>query len=184
VIVWEGFAGGCRPRRRGWGSNEDNDDQRGDDDIDDVRLCPPHTTINLLDKEKGGLLDKETGGRGATVDANLRGQVGDATNEEKIQTTVTEKEKERARARARATRRTAIAGGGLGSKTTTTEAVVEATAVAGRVDTGAATTVTTATMVTAMAMTQLNICDASTEEKECPSNPLWMHATIKYTRER
>ena len=81
--------------------------------------------------------------------------------------------------RARATRRTAVAGGGMGSKTTTTEAVVEVTAVAGRVDTGAATTVTTATMVTATAMTRLNVCDASTEEKERPSNPSRMHATIK-----
>jgi hypothetical protein len=79
----------------------------------------------------------------ATVDANLRGRVGDAANEEKIRTTATEKEKERVRA----TRRTAVAGGGMGSKTMTTEAVVEATAVAGRVDTGAATTVTTVTMV-------------------------------------
>jgi hypothetical protein len=113
----------------------------------------------------------------ATVDANLRGRVVDATNEEKIRTTATEKEKEGARARA--TRRTAVAGGGMGSKTTTTEAVVEATAVAGRVDTGAATTVTTATMVTATAITGLNVCDASTEEKERLSNPSRMHATIK-----
>ena len=111
------------------------------------------------------------------MDANLQGRVGDATNEEKIRTTAMEKEKERARERA--TRWTAVAGGGMGSKTTTTEAVVEATAVAGRVDTGAATTVTTATMVTEMAMTQLNVCDASTEEKERPLNPSWMHATIK-----
>jgi hypothetical protein len=94
---------------------------------------------------KGGLSDEETGGGVATVDANLRGRVGDAANKEKIRTTATEKEKERARARA--TRRTAVAGGGMGSKTITTEAVVEATAVAGRVDTGAATTVTTVTMV-------------------------------------
>ncbi len=77
---------------------------------------------------EGELSDEETGGGVATVDANLRGRVGDAANEEKIRTTATEKEKERARARA-------------------TEAVVEATAVAGRVDTGAATTVTTVTMV-------------------------------------
>jgi hypothetical protein len=138
---------------------------------------PAHTTINLSDKEKGGLLDEETGGGVATVDANLRGRVGDAANEEKIRTTTTEKE--RARARARAIRWTAVAGGGMGSKTMTTEAVVEATAVAGRVDTGAATTVTTATMVTATAMTRLNVCDASTEEKERPSNPSRMHATIK-----
>ena len=106
----------------------------------------------------------------ATVDANLRGRVVDAANEEKIRTTAMEKEKERARA----TRRTAVAGGRMGSKTTTTEAVVEATAVAGRVDTGAATTVTTT-----MAMTRLNVCDASTEEKERPWNPSRMHATIK-----
>ena len=142
---------------------------------DSVR--PTHTTINLSDKEKGGLSDEETGGGVATVDANLRGRVGDAANEEKIRTTATEKEKERVRARA--TRRTAIAGGGMGSKTTTTEAVVEATAVASRVDTGAATTVTTATMVTATAMTRLNVCDVSTEEREHPSNPSRMHATIK-----
>jgi hypothetical protein len=46
-------------------------------------------------------------------------------------------------------------------------------------DTGAATTVTTATMVTATAMTRLNVCDVSTEEKERPLNPSRMHATIK-----
>ena len=176
AIVWdEGFAGGCRPRQGGWGSDEDDDDQRGDDDVDDVQLCPPHTTINLLDKEKGGLLDEETGGGAATVDANLRGRVDDAANKEKIRTTATKKEKDRARV----TRQTAIAGGGMGLKTTITEAVVEAMAVAGRVDTGAMTTVMTATMVTATAMTQLNVCDATTEEKERPSNPSRMHTTIK-----
>jgi hypothetical protein len=47
------------------------------------------------------------------------------------------------------------------------------------VDTGSATTVPTATMVTATTMTRLNVCDASTEEKERPSNPSRMHATIK-----
>ena len=76
-------------------------------------------------------------------------------------------------------RRTAVAGGGMRSKTTTPEAVVEAMAVAGRADTGATTTVTMATMVTATAMTRLIICDASTEEKEHPSNLSRMHATIK-----
>ena len=99
------------------------------------------------------------------MDANLRGRVVDAANEEKIRTTATEKEKEKERVRA--TRRTAVPGGGMGSKTTTTEAVVEAAAVAGRVDTGAT------------AMTRLNVCDALTEEKERPSNPSRMHATIK-----
>jgi hypothetical protein len=73
----------------------------------------------------------------------------------------------------------AVVGGGAGAKTITTEAAVEATAIAGGVDTGSATTVTTATMVTATTMTQLNVCDASTEEKERPSNPLRMHAKIK-----
>jgi len=48
---------------------------------------------------------------------------------------MTATEKERARARVRATRRTAIARGSAGAKTTMTEAVVEATAVAGGVDT-------------------------------------------------
>ena len=108
------------------------------------------------------------------MDANLQGRVGDAANKEKIWTTATEKEG------ARATRRMAVSHGGAGVKTTTTEAVVEATAVASRVDTGAVTTTTTATtatMVTATAMTGLNVCDVSTEEKECPSNR--MHATIK-----
>jgi hypothetical protein len=138
---------------------------------------PAHTTINFSDKEKGGLSDEETGGGVATVDANLRGRVGDAANEEKIQTTATEKE--RARVRARAMRQTAVAGGGMGSKTMMTEAVAEAPAVTSRVDTGAATTVMTATMVTVTAMTRLNVCDASTEEKERPSNPSRMHATIK-----
>jgi len=65
------------------------------------------------------------------------------------------------------------------TKTMTTEAAVEATAVAGGVDTGSATTVTTATMVTATTMTQLNVCDALTEEKERPPNLSRMHATIK-----
>ncbi len=85
----------------------------------------------------------------------------------------TEKEKERT------TWRTAIARGGAGAKTTTTEAAVEATAVAGGVNTGAATTVTTATMVTATTMIRLSVCNASTEEKERPFNLSWMHATIK-----
>jgi len=40
-------------------------------------------------------------------------------------------------------------------------------------------TATTATMMTAMTMTRLNICDALTEEKDLQSNPLRMHATIK-----
>ena len=109
------------------------------------------------------------------MDANLRGWVGDAANKEKIRTTTTKKEKEWARV----TRRTAVAGGSMGLKTMTMEAVVEAMAVAGRVDTGAMMTVTTATMVTATAMTQLNVCDATTEEKEHPSNPSRMHTTIK-----
>ncbi len=79
----------------------------------------------------------------------------------------------------RATEWTAVAGGGMGSKTTAMEAVMEAMAVAGRVDTGAATTMMRATMVTATAMTQLNVCDALSEEKERPLNPSRMHATIK-----
>ncbi len=69
----------------------------------------------------------------------------------------------------------------MGSKTTTAEAVVEATTIAGRVDTGAAITVMTmmmAMMVTATTMSQLNVCDASMEEKERSSNPSRMHATI------
>ena len=61
----------------------------------------------------------------------------------------------------------------------TTEVAVEATAVAGGVDTGAVMTATMATMVTATTMTRLNICDASTEEKERPSNLSWMHTAIK-----
>jgi hypothetical protein len=99
------------------------------------------------------------------VGANLQGRVGDIANEEKIRTTATEKEKERVRARA--TRRPAAASGGAGAKTktTTTEAAVEATAIAGGVDTLAATTVTTATIVMATTMTRLNVCDALTEEK-------------------
>ena len=47
---------------------------------------------------------------------------------------------------------------------------MEATAVAGRVDTGAATTSMTGMMVTATAMTQLNVCDVSMDEKEHLSN--------------
>jgi hypothetical protein len=73
----------------------------------------------------------------------------------------------------------AIAGGGAGAKTMMTEVVVEAMAVAGGVDTVAATTATTATMMTATTMTRLNVCDALTEEKDLPSNPLRRHATIK-----
>ena len=115
----------------------------------------------------------------ATVDANLQGRVGDAANEEKIWTTAMEKEKERVRARA--TRRTAFAGSGAGAKTktTTTEAALEATVIAGGVDTLAATTTTTAMIVTATTMTRLHVCDALTEEKERPSNLSRMHATIK-----
>ncbi len=77
--------------------------------------------------------------------------------------------------------RTAVAGGSAGAKTkmTMTEAAVEATAIAGGVDTLVATTVTTATIVTATTMTRLNVCDVSTEEKEGPSNLSQMHATIK-----
>ena len=113
------------------------------------------------------------------MDANLQGRVGDAANEENIRTTTTKKEKEQVKARA--TRRTAVAGSGAGAKTkmTTTEAAVEATAVAGGVDTRAATTMTMATMVVATTMTRLNVCDASTEEKKHPLNLLRMHATIK-----
>ncbi len=56
---------------------------------------------------------------------------------------------------------------------------MEATAIAGGVDTLAATTAKMATIVTATTMTGLNVCDALTEEKEHPSNLSWMHATIK-----
>ena len=105
------------------------------------------------------------------MDVNIRGRDGDAANKEKIRMTATEKEG------ARATRRTAASHGGTGVKTTMTEAAVEVTAIASRVDTGALTTATTATMVMAMMMTGLNVCDVSTEEKEHPSNR--MHATIK-----
>ena len=45
---------------------------------------------------------------------------------------------------------------------------MEATAVAGGVDTGAAATLTAAMMVMAKMVTQLNVCDASMEEKESP----------------
>ena len=109
--------------------------------------------------------------------AIFQGRVGDAAKEEKIRTTATEKEKELVRGRA--TRWTAVADVGVGAKTTTAEGAVEATAVAGGVDTGSATTVTMATMVTATTMTGLNVCDASTEEKEHSSNPSRMHAAIK-----
>ena len=108
------------------------------------------------------------------MDANIRGRDGDAADKEKIRTTATEKEG------VRATRRTAVSHGGAGVKMTTMEAAVEATAVASRVGTGAsttATTATTATMVMATTMTGLNVCDVSTEEKECPSNRI--HTTIK-----
>jgi hypothetical protein len=116
------------------------------------------------------------------VGTNLQGRVGDASDEEKICTTATEKE--RARARARATRQTAVACGGAGAKTTTTEAAVEATAVARGVDTGAMMTTMTATTVMAAMMTWLNVCDVLMEEKERPSILSRMHATIKLTRER
>ena len=152
--------------------NDGNGDgARGDDDVDDVRPRPPHTTINLYDEEKGGLSDEEKGGGEATVDANIRGRDGDAADKEKIRTAATEKEG------AKATRRTAVSHGGAGLKMTTIEATVEAMAVASRGDTGASTTATTATMVTATTMTGLNVCDVSMEEKEHPSNR--MHATIK-----
>ncbi len=113
------------------------------------------------------------------MDANLQGRDGDATDKEKIRTTVTGTEKERARARARATRRAAFAGGGMGAETMMTEVAVEATAIAGGVDTVAATTATMATMMTATTMTRLNVCDELVEEKVLPPNPLRIHATIK-----
>ena len=50
------------------------------DDVDDVRPRPPHTTINLSDKEKGLLSDEKKGGGVATVNANLRGRDGDAAD--------------------------------------------------------------------------------------------------------
>ena len=56
---------------------------------------------------------------------------------------------------------------------------MEATAIAGGMDTLATKTVTTAMIVTATTMTQLNVCDASMEEKERPSNLSRMHTTIK-----
>jgi len=129
------------------------------------QLCPPCPHNNKpFGQGEGGPFGQGEGGGAATVDAILQGRVSDATEEEKIRTTATEKEKEKERVRARAMRRTAVAGGG---------------AVAGGVDTGSAMTVTTATMVTATTMTRLNVCDASTEEKEHPLNPSRMHATIK-----
>jgi hypothetical protein len=78
-------------------------------------------------------------------------------------------------------RRTAVAGGSAAAKTKTTmtEAALETTAIAGGVDTLAVTTGTTATIVTATTMTRLNVCDASTEDKERPLNLSQMHTTIK-----
>ena len=98
------------------------------------RLCLPRPHNNKpFGQGEGGHFGRGEGGGAATVDTILQGRVGDATKEEKIRTTATEKEKEWVRARA--TWRTAVAGGGAGAKTrTTTEAVVEATAVAGRDD--------------------------------------------------
>ena len=87
------------------------------------RLCPPRPHNNKpFGQGEGGPFGRGEGGGAATVDAILQGRVGDATKEEKIRTTATEKEKEWVRARA--TRRTAVAGGGAGAKTTTTEAAV------------------------------------------------------------
>jgi hypothetical protein len=140
---------------------------------DSVR--PAHINYKPFGQGEGGPFGRGEGGGPATVDTNLQGRVGDAADEEKIWTTAMENEK----VRVRVTRRTAVAGGGAGAKTTMAEVAVEATAVAGGVDTGAPTTMAMVTMVTAMTMTRLNVCDASTEEKERPSNPLRMHATIK-----
>jgi hypothetical protein len=38
----------------GWGSYNNDDDPRGDDDVDDVRPRLPHTTINFFNEEKDG----------------------------------------------------------------------------------------------------------------------------------
>jgi len=109
------------------------------------------------------------------VDTTIQGWDGDAADKAKIRTTAMEKEG------VRATGWTAVSHGGAGVKMTTTEAAVEATAIASRVDTGASMTAMTATMmatmVTATTMTGLNVCDVSTEEKDHPSNR--MHTTIK-----
>ena len=89
------------------------------------------------------------------MDTNLQGWDVDTADKEKIRMTGMEKEAERVRARA--TRQLAIASGSTGAKTTMTEAVVEVTAVAGGVDTGAVTTVMTVMVVTAMTMTRLSL---------------------------
>ena len=101
AIVWEGFAGGCRPWRGGWGSYDNDNDPRGNDDVDNVQLCPPRPHNNKpFGQGEGGPFGQGEGGGAATVDAILQGQVGDAAKEEKIRTTATEKEKEWVRARA------------------------------------------------------------------------------------
>ena len=61
AIFWEGFAGGCRPWWGGWGSDDNDNDPRGNDDVDKVPTLSAHITINLSDKEKGGLSDEEKG---------------------------------------------------------------------------------------------------------------------------
>ena len=100
---------------------------------------PAHITITFWTRRRVAFRTRRSGGV-ATVDANLQGWVSDATNEENIRTTATEKEKERVRATM--TGKTAVPGSGTRAKTktTTTEAAVEATAVAGGVDTDSATT--------------------------------------------
>ena len=100
---------------------------------------PAHITITFWTRRRVAFRTRRSGGV-ATVDVNLQGRVSDATNKENIRTTATEKEKERVRATV--TRRMAVPGSGARAKmkTTTTEAAVEATAVAGGVDTDSATT--------------------------------------------
>ncbi len=74
AIVWEGFAGGSRPWQGGWGSDDNDDDPRGDDDVNNVRPRPPHATINLSDEEKGGLSVKVKGGGGYCGRKSLRAE--------------------------------------------------------------------------------------------------------------
>ena len=54
--------GCCRPQLGGWGSDDDDNDPRGNDNVDNVRPRQPHTTKNLSDLEKRDILDEEKGG--------------------------------------------------------------------------------------------------------------------------
>ena len=91
MIVWEGFAGGCRPRWGGWGGDDNDNDPRGNDDVNDVRLYPPRPHNNKpFGQGEGGPFGRGEGGerllwtrifKGGLVTPPTRRRSGDTNGE-------------------------------------------------------------------------------------------------------